>query len=110
MAGSTRFKKVLAKDVTTTGPQKGESLFGSETNEYAIQVTITGTGTVSSTVYIEVSNDEIGWIRADDSNIAVSGSNVATNGLTLSVPWQNIRANVTALSGTDAKVTVTIGG
>ena len=70
----------------------------------ACQATVTGTGAVTATVKIEVSNDNAGWITA--GTITLSGTTTATDGFAIQSPWLYVRANVTALTGTNAAVTV----
>jgi hypothetical protein len=74
------------------------------------QATVVGTGAVSSTVTIEVSNnynpdDSSGnWITL--ATISLSGATSDSDGASSVVPWKWTRANVTAVSGTGAAVTV----
>lgn len=110
MPGTTRVKLPLCTDITTTGPQPGVSLYGYDILDTAYQATITGTGAVSATVQIEVSNDNIGWLVDSVSTLTLSGTNLASSGFVSSGPWQFARANITAISGTNAKVTCTVGG
>lgn len=79
--------------------------------ERTYQATVTGTGAVSATILIEFSNDEIGWLpdAANPNSITLSGTNLATDGFVVSAPWGAVRANLTAISGTGAAVTVTEG-
>jgi len=72
-----------------------------------IQGTVTGTGAVSSTVVIEVSNDGTAWLTL--GTLTLSGTTSATNGLALNAHWVYIRGNVTAISGTSAVVNVIMG-
>ena len=69
-----------------------------------IQVTVTGTGAVTATVDIEVTNDETNWLQFDV--VTLSGTNLATDGTGISIGWADVRANVKALTGTGAAVTV----
>lgn len=110
MNGLSRTILVLADNVTATGAQPEQGMLGRGIELSAIQVTVTGTGAVSATVYIEVSNDRVGWIRDTEAGIVVSGTTNASTGITLNVPWQFIRANVTAITGTNAQIKVTLGG
>lgn len=72
-----------------------------------VQAVVTGTGTVSSTVVIQVSNNGTNWL--DLGTLTLSGTTAATQGLALNAHWVYIRGNITALSGTSAAVTVTMG-
>ena len=69
------------------------------------QATVAGTGTVSATVVVQVSNSlDLGW--TDLATITLSGSSIATDGFAINAPWSMVRAKVTAIAGTNAKVTV----
>lgn len=127
MVGTTRVKLTVCKDATTTGiavtpdpaangqPQipAGQgyvSLYGYDLSDMTFQATVSGTGAVSATVQIEVSNDGIGWLIDSTATLVLSGTTVASKGFTSSAAWQFVRANITAISGTGAKVTVSVGG
>jgi len=73
------------------------------------QATVVGSGAVTATVVVEVSNDGIGWIADSVSTLSLSGTNVASAGFTNDQPWVFARARVTAISGTGAAITVSIG-
>lgn len=92
---------VLVTGVSDTfGPAKaGEKVF---------QATVTGTGAVSATVLIQVSNNvsTLGWITL--GTITLSGTTTATDGFASEAAWGYYRANVTAVSGTGAAVYVTV--
>lgn len=74
----------------------------------AFQATVAGTGAVTATVNIEVSNEPRGssqsWLVA--GTITLSGTTTASDGFTINSPWKFVRANLTAVSGTGAAVTV----
>lgn len=95
----------LAMGVTVTGPTQAE-LIVSPQRSY--QATVTGTGAVSATVVIQVTNDNaVNWL--DLGTITLSGTNSATDGFGCLVDWKFVRANVTAISGTGATVNVFVG-
>ena len=79
------------------------------TREMSIQATVVGTGAVTASIVIEVSNDNLGWVSNAVSNINLSGTSVASQGFLLKAPWAYIRARVTGITGTGASVTVTAG-
>lgn len=84
----------------TFGPAKaGEKVF---------QATVTGTGAVSATILIQVSNNAstLGWI--DMCTITLSGTTTDTDACSSEASWGYYRANVTAVSGTGAAVYVTV--
>ena len=93
----------LTADQTVTGPADFLTVSGSHR---AYQATITGSGSVSATIAIEVSNDGDNWIT--QSTITLSGTDSDTDGMALNAPWPYVRSNITAISGTDASVTVTV--
>ena len=72
----------------------------------AIQCVVSGTGAVSATVVLEVSNDGVNAVATPLATITLSGTTAASDGITTMAPWKFIRARVTAISGTGAVVTV----
>jgi hypothetical protein len=74
-----------------------------------IQASMSGTGSISATVVIEVSNDNVNWLSESDSTLSLTGTTTASAGLMMSVNWKYLRANVTAISGTGASVNVYVG-
>lgn len=73
----------------------------------SFQATVAGTGAVTATVAIDVSNDGKGWLTL--GTITLSGTTLATDGFVANARWRLARARVTAISGTDAAVDVTMG-
>lgn len=73
-------------------------------NKMSIQSYVTGTGSVSATVVVEGSNNESDWVPI--TTLTMSGTNRASDGGVLETFFQQIRARVTAISGTSASVTV----
>jgi hypothetical protein len=73
------------------------------------QATVSGTGAVTATVLVQVSNDpsELGWVTL--GTITLSGTTTATDGFSSDARWQHVRANITAISGTGALVTCVMG-
>lgn len=67
------------------------------------QATVNGTGAVSATVLVEVSIDGVGWLTL--ATITLSGTTSATDGFVAAAGWPNVRARVSAISGTSAAVT-----
>lgn len=71
----------------------------------SFQGIVTGVGSVSATVNIQVSNENAtgsgtnsNWITI--GTITLSGTTSATDGFTTLAPWRFVRANVTAVTGT----------
>ena len=73
------------------------------------QAIISGTGAVTGTVDIEVSNDGVTPIATAPLTINLNGTTTASDGGVVNAPWKYIRANLTAVSGTGAVVTVLMG-
>jgi P pilus assembly chaperone PapD len=71
------------------------------------QATVAGTGAVSATVVIDVSNDGNYWITA--ATLSLSGTTSATDGFASTATWPFTRSRITAISGTNAAVTVSVG-
>lgn len=91
----------------TTGAACRASLTGDTPVSQTFQATVTGTGAVSATVVIEGSNDGVGFIPI--GTISLTDTTTDTDGFAYAGPWQFVRANVTALAGTGATVTVLQG-
>lgn len=89
--------------VTGAGSSYGPAYAGEKT----FQAVVTGSGAVSATVLIQVSNNPSvqGWITL--GTITLSGTTTDTDGFASEATWAYYRANVTAISGTGAAVTVT---
>ncbi len=71
------------------------------------QATVKGSGSVSATVIIEVSNDRENFMTL--GTITLSGTGAASDGFVSAAPWAFFRAKTTAISGTNAVVTVFAG-
>ena len=72
----------------------------------------TSAGAGAATIVIEVSNvEEPGandWITAGTINLTLATTRT-TDGFTMQAAWRNVRARVSAISGTNATVTVRMG-
>ena len=78
--------------------------------ETTFQAIVSGTGAVTATVTIEVSNDGINAGTTVMGTITLNGTTVTADGFTsTSAPWKYVRANVTAVTGTGATVQVYFG-
>lgn len=75
------------------------------------QATVTGTGAVSATVIIEGSNEDQTSSQSyvTLATITLSGTTTATDGFVSLAQWAYVRARLTAISGTGAAVTATMG-
>ncbi len=103
-AGNFPASTVMLQSVTAVGVG---SNFSATSANRTFQATETGTGTVSATVEVQASDDGVGWVTL--GTITLSGTSPATDGFASSAAWQEVRGNVTAISGTSAAVTLTMG-
>lgn len=71
------------------------------------QAVVSGTGAVNATVDIEVSNNRTDWLNM--GTITLSGTSRATDGFAAAAPWAFIRARVSAISGSAARVDALVG-
>lgn len=71
----------------------------------SVQATVTGSGSVSATVEIYASNDEIGWKSL--FTFSLSGTDSDTASMAIGAPYNWLKADLTAISGTGATVNVT---
>jgi len=95
----------LLSSVTSTGAgsSKAPVIDASKT----FQAIVSGTGAVSATVAVEVSNDNVNFLTL--GTITLSGTTTATDGFASFATWSYVRGNVTAISGTGATVTLAMG-
>ena len=91
--------------VNSTAVTAASSPIYKESPYGAFQAIVTGTGSVSATVLIQVSNQtdtfngiKSNWITM--GTITLSGTTTSTDGFTTVCPWRYVRANVTAISST----------
>lgn len=73
------------------------------------QAILTGTGAVTATVSIQGSNDSFNWGKTPLVTFSLTGTNTDNDVLTYTGPCKYVRANVTAITGVGASVTVTAG-
>jgi hypothetical protein len=78
------------------------------------QAIVTGTGAVTATVAVQVSNEaatfngtKANWITM--GTITLSGTTTATDGFTTVCPWRYVRVNVTSITGTGATAEIIMG-
>lgn len=96
---TTHVTTILA-NATTVSPGPDSGAFSNS----GIQATLTGSGAISATIDIEVSNDGT-YIVFD--TITLSGNDSASGGTAIGAGWASVRANVKAIAGTSASVNVT---
>lgn len=71
------------------------------------QATVVGTGAVTGTVVFEGSNDKILYVTL--GTVTLTGTTSATDGFASTAAWSHVRARVTAVTGTGALVTASVG-
>jgi len=89
--------------VTSTAIVANSSPIYKESPYGAFQAIVTGTGSVTGTILIQVTNEtdtfngiNANWITM--GTIALAGTTTATDGFTTICPWRYVRASVTAIS------------
>ncbi len=99
---------VLLNAVTSTGTGTINYLGAKAANaNRTYQATEVGSGAVAATVLVQASDDGVGWVTL--GTITLSGSGITSDGFASSAAWQEVRGDVTAISGTNAAVTLTMG-
>ena len=99
-------KVTILKDAIATGASTHYLPFGVKRTFQAEGETSTGAG--SATIDIEVSNDCSNYITAGTITLTL-GTTTVDDGFATDAAWKCVRANVTAISGTDATVSVHMG-
>jgi hypothetical protein len=66
-----------------------------------------GGGTLTCTVKVEASNDGTNWVAL--GTITLSGTTGVNDAFSSETPWIYYRGNVTAITGTSASLTLTVG-
>lgn len=98
------FVRDLLQNATTT--VTGDWKF-KDAPKVAIQGTVVGTGAVSATIVVEVSNDATYAVTTPLGTITLSGTTSNSDGFTTDAPWKYLRGRITAISGTNATVYLT---
>ena len=101
---------VLLKSVIATGA--GATLpnpsFGSAVAAKTFQANgRVSTSTGAATVVVQVSNNNSDWITLGTITLTL-GTSSTSDGFASLAPWAYVRGNVTAISGTNATVTLTM--
>lgn len=97
----------LLSSATATG--SGEVFLPNGDGKRTFQATgTTSAGVGAVDVNIEVSNDLVKYIVMGTISLTL-GTTATTDGFVSDAPWKYVKANVTAISGTNATVTVTMG-
>ncbi len=109
MAGNKQLQTAHLLDAAITSSTTGATCGKLQSGRKTIQAVVTGSGAVTATVVIQVSNDPTlcGWITL--ATLTLSGTTTATDGFAMEASWLYIRAKTTALTGTSATVDVVVG-
>ncbi len=91
---------------TTTGYAPSEAGYKISRANFAVQATLSGTGAVSATNSVQVSNDGEGWVEIADLDL--SDTDVATDIITVQGGYKLVRIQVEAISGTGASCAFTV--
>lgn len=100
MAGSGTY--TLLDQVTTNATSEALNCIGCTSK--TVQATVTGSGAVSATVTVQVSNNPtvLGWIAI--TSLSLSGTDSHTLGGNVSEHWAYFRLVVSSISGTSATI------
>ena len=100
--------KTLLSGVIATGAGTAEKVDQRARTLQATGATSAGAG--AATLAIEVSNTgaDNTWLTYDTISLTLSAT-PATAGVEMDAPWSFVRGNVTAISGTDAAVSLFMG-
>jgi hypothetical protein len=90
-----------AATATTNLSTESVNLWGAYNS---VQVVLTGSGTVSVTATVQVSNDRSNWI--DATALSLSGTGGDTDGATLASGWMWMRVTLSSITGTSATASV----
>lgn len=99
-------RTVLLQAVTTTETGRSRDLKESPYEYRNFMAKVEGTGAVSATVLVEVSNNGVDFF--DLATFSLSGTTSDADGYVSDEIWQYVRGRVTAISGTGAAVTLTM--
>ena len=103
-------KHILLDDVFAESVGSKVPLIKKGDSSATFQATVNGTsGTVAATIDIEVSNDEKNWISMATISLSASAPVADSDGFASNASWAFVRANLTAITGTSARVTVVMG-
>lgn len=97
----------LLTAATATGAGDSYTPWGKDFTIQASGATSAGAG--AATIVIQVSNDtSLAWQTMGTITLTLS-TTASVDSFGSALPWKFVRANITAISGTDATVTVAMG-
>jgi hypothetical protein len=106
MARVPYIRSVLLDGETSVTTGRTFDLKNEATEYRTFMAKVSGTGAVSATVLVEVSNNNSDFF--DLATITLSGTTSDIDGLVSDELWQYVRGRITAISGTGAAVTLTM--
>ena len=100
--------------VNSTTSNQASSPIYKESPYGTFQAIVTGTGTVTATVAIQVSNETATFngttcVWDVTGSLTLSGTTTSTDGFTTICPWRYVRVNVTNVTGTNATAEIIMG-
>lgn len=96
----------LITNATVTGAGSALNVLGTHNMTFqAVGATSSGAG--SATIKIQISNDGTNWLDLGTITLTLA-TTTSSDGFASYASWAFVRANVTAISGTDAAVTITM--
>ena len=96
----------LLTDVLVTGAGAGKRRPRASSTFQAVGSVSASTG--AATIVVEVSNDGVNWLTLGTIPLTL-GTSATADGFASDAPWVFVRGNVTAISGTDAAVSLLMG-
>ena len=98
-------KSIILLDAVTAATTSDWAFLGED--QTTAQATVVGTGALTASVNLEYSNDRIAALSG--FTIALAGNTSVSDGDLTQPKWTWVRADLTSITGTGAKVTVTVG-
>ena len=102
-------RNLLSETTPPTGVITGALLY-KDSPHTTYQAVINGSGAITATIVIEVSDDGVNVLSTAAGTITLSGTTVVSDGFTTSsAPWKFHRARVSATTGTITSIFVYAG-
>ena len=100
----------LLTDITATKKGDAQSIDKDGDSNRVYKATVTGTGAVAATIVIYGNDVESNSGGVALGTITLSGTTSASDGFASNAPWAYVYADLTAISGTGAKVNAGMSG
>ena len=97
---------VVLQSAVTSAPTTGTG-FNIGGRPFSVQAAEAGTGTVTATVLVDVSDDNSNWTLAIIT-IILNGASPQSDSFPCAAAYEWVRTRVTAITGTSAAVTTTL--